>query len=61
MGLAGSSFTYMGYFWPCGIQGHLRSFGALSIFRNLGIMIRNRRKHFEWLWQLIGERQTYGY
>ncbi len=27
----------------------LRSFGALSIFRNLGLMIRDRRKHFEWL------------
>ena len=27
----------------------LRSFGALSIFRNLGLMIRDMRKHFEWL------------
>ena len=27
----------------------LRSFRALSIFRNLGLMIRDRRKHFEWL------------
>ncbi len=26
----------------------LRSFGALSIFRNLGLMI-DTRKHFEWL------------
>ncbi len=27
----------------------LRSFSALSIFRNLGLMIRDRRNHFEWL------------
>ena len=27
----------------------LRSFGALAIFRNLGLMIRDRRKLFEWL------------
>ena len=27
----------------------LRSFGALAIFRNLGLMIRDRRIHFEWL------------
>ncbi len=30
----------------------LRSFGALAIFRNLGLkkkMVRYRRKHFEWL------------
>ncbi len=26
-----------------------RSFGVLSIFRNLDLMIRDRRKHFEWL------------
>ena len=26
-----------------------RSFGALAIFRNLGLMIRYRRIHFEWL------------
>ncbi len=27
----------------------LGSFGALAIFRNLGLMIRDRRIHFEWL------------
>ncbi len=27
----------------------LRSFGALAIFRNLGLMIRDRGIHFEWL------------
>ena len=26
----------------------LRSFGALTIFRNYGLMIRGRRNHFEW-------------
>ena len=34
----------------------LRSFGALSIFRNLDLMIRDRRKHFGWLKQLNGKR-----
>ncbi len=27
----------------------LGSFGALAIFCNLGLMMRDRRKHFEWL------------
>ena len=27
----------------------LRSFGALSNFRDLDLMIRDRRKHYEWL------------
>ena len=27
----------------------LRSFGRLSMFRNLGLMIRDMRKYFEWL------------
>ncbi len=27
----------------------LASFGLLAIFHNLGVMIRERRKHFEWL------------
>ncbi len=27
----------------------LRLFGALAVFRSLGLMIRGRRKHFEWL------------
>ncbi len=27
----------------------LRSFGAISIFRNLGLVIRDRGIHFEWL------------
>ncbi len=29
------------------------SFGAFVIFRNLGLMIRDRRIHFEWLLELI--------
>ncbi len=28
---------------------NLRSFGALVIFRNLGLLIRDRRIHFKWL------------
>ena len=27
-----------------------------SLVRNLGLMMRDRRKHFEWQQQLIGER-----
>ena len=27
----------------------LGSFGALASFRNLGLMIRDKKKHFEWL------------
>ncbi len=34
----------------------LGSFGVLAIFRNLGLMIRDRRKHFEFLYELNGER-----
>ncbi len=33
----------------------LRVFSALAIFRNLGLMIRDRRKHFEWLSELNSE------
>ncbi len=36
----------------------MTSFGALSILRNLGLMIRDMRKHLEWVKQLSGERQT---
>ena len=30
--------------------------GAFTIFRYLGLMIRDRRKYFEWLYELNGER-----
>ena len=38
-----------GYLRPFDVQGNLRSFGALGIFRNLDLMIRYKRKTFEWL------------
>ena len=41
--VVGSSSTYMGYLRPVAFTVILRSFGALSIFRNLGLMIRDRR------------------
>ncbi len=47
LAFVGSSSTYMGYLWPCSVQCHFRSFGAISIFHNLGLMITDRRKHFE--------------
>ncbi len=32
LGLVKSYCTYMGYLWPCSVQGHLGSFGALTCF-----------------------------
>ncbi len=45
-----------GTFSLVALKVNLRSFGALSIFRNLGLMIRGRRKYFEWLLQINCER-----
>ncbi len=49
--------TYIGYFGLLAFKVILGSLGALTIFRNLGLVIRDRRKHFECLWELSGERK----
>ena len=45
----GSHSTYMAYLGLLALKVILGSFGALVIFRNLGLMIRDRRKHSELL------------
>ncbi len=46
LGLAVSSSTYMEYFGLVEFKVIWGSFGALTIFRNLGIKVRHRTKTF---------------